>query len=156
MTNYFKIIFLLYVILNTAGCTLSPYFKTNPAPSRPEHISRQAPKWIFSGKISKEYPNTMRVLIRHTKDMGKALAIMRENSWKYSTEYLRALPYGTSIYLSKDNEMFINKKGEAAPDKGTANYTRHNTHQKTSLPRYTPVEDISVIISEIKEEDLTE
>ena len=98
----------------------------------------------------------MRVLIRHTKDMGKALAIMRENSWKYSTEYLRALPYGTSIYLSKDNEMFINKKGEAAPDKGTANYTRHNTHQKTSLPRYTPVEDISVIISEIKEEDLTE
>ena len=156
MIKYFKIIFLLYVTLNATGCTLPPYLKTNPASSRPEQILKQDSKWTFVEKISNEHPNTMRVLMLHTMDMGEALAIMKGNLRKYSTEYLRALPYGTSIYISKDNEMLINKKGGAAPNKGAANYKRPYPHKKTSLPSYTPVKDTSVNISEIKEEDLTE
>ena len=92
----------------------------------------------------------------HTKDMGKALAVMRENSWKYSTKYFRSLPYGASIYISKDNAMFINRKGGAAPDEETADYKSYSNHEKTSPPSYTPVKDTNVNISEIIEEDLTE
>ena len=154
--KYFKILFILSVTLYVTGCTLPPYLKTSPASSSPVQVSKQDPKWTFVGNISNEYPNTMRVLMLHTEDMGKALAVMRKNSPKYSTEYFSSLPYGASIYISKDNEMFINKKGGAAPNEGANVHKRHSTHKKTSLPRYTPVKETSVNISKIKEEDLTE
>ena len=84
MTHYFKIIILIYLTVNTLGCTLPPYLKLNTRPLHPEQVSGQNSKWVFVGKISSEYPNVMRVLMIHTEDMGKALAVMRKNSQKYS------------------------------------------------------------------------
>ena len=80
----------------------------------------QAPKWTFIGEISKERSNLLRVLMLHTNDMEEALVIIKNNSWKYSAEYLQLLPDGASIYISEGNELFINQKGGPAPDKKVA------------------------------------
>jgi hypothetical protein len=77
---------------------------------------KQVQKWAFIGKISKEHPNLVRVLMFHTNDMVKSLDIINENSSKYSEKYFRFLPYGTSVYISKENELFINKKGGLTAD----------------------------------------
>jgi hypothetical protein len=77
---------------------------------------KQVQKWAFIGKISKGHPNLVRVLMFHINDMVKSLDIINENSIKYSEKYSRFLPYGASVYISKDNELFINKKGGPAPE----------------------------------------
>ncbi len=73
---------------------------------------KQVQKWVFIGKISKEHSTLLRVLKLHTNDMVKSLDIINKNSSKYSEKYLRSLPYSTSVYISKDNELFINKKAD--------------------------------------------
>ncbi len=97
----------------------------------------------------------MRVLMIRTKDMGEALHIMKENSEKYSTKYFRSLPAGTSIYISKNNELFINKDGSAAPDE-TVNDTTINNCKKEPRPGDKSSGNRNINLSEIKEEDLTE
>jgi hypothetical protein len=77
---------------------------------------KQVQKWAFIGKISKEHPNLVRVLMFHTNGMVKSLDIINKNSSKYSEKYFRFLPYGTSVYISKENELFINKKGGSTAD----------------------------------------
>jgi hypothetical protein len=81
-----------------------------------EIAPKQVQKWEFIGKISKEHPTLLGVLMLHTNDMVKSLDIINKNSSKYREKYLRFLPYGTSVYISKDNELFINKKGGAESD----------------------------------------
>ena len=143
--------------ISISGCRPSAFStgKTSAAASCSKQIAHQTQKWLFVGKISKKHPNPMRVLMIRTKDMGEALHIMKENSEKYSTRYFRSLPSGTSIYISKNNELFINKDGSAAPDETVTTYTTIDNCEKKHL-RYVPPENRNINISEIKEEDLTE
>ena len=69
-------------------------------------------------KLSKEHLTLFKVLKFYTNDMAKSLDIINKNFSKYSEKYLQFLPYGTNIYISKDNELFINKKGGAESDTG--------------------------------------
>lgn len=106
---------------------------------------KQEPKWTLVGKISKEYPSPLRVLMQHTKDMEEALAIIEKNSWKYSEEYFRFLPYGTSVYISKENELFINKEGGPAPDEKVAVSKAPDGLKETSRPVYKADKKQSII-----------
>ena len=101
---------------------------------------KQVPKWAFIGKISKEHPTLFKVLTLHTNDMVKSLAIINKNSSKYSEKYLRFLPDGTSVYISKDNELFINKKGGPAPEEVATANKKPDNNNEISRPEYKPVE----------------
>ena len=105
---------------------------------------KQIPKWAFIGKISKEHPNLFRVLTLHTNDMVKSFTIINKNSSKYSEKYLRFLPDGTSVYISKDNELFINKKGGPAPPKVVTVNKNPDNDNETSLPKEKPEEKQSI------------
>ena len=95
---------------------------------------KQIPKWAFIGKISKEHPNLFRVLTLHTNDMVKSFTIINKNSSKYSEKYLRFVPDGTSVYISKDNELFINKKGGPAPQEVVTVNKKKVNNNETSRP----------------------
>jgi hypothetical protein len=95
---------------------------------------KQILKWAFIGKISKEHPNLFRVLTLHTNDMVKSFTIINKNSSKYSEKYLQFLPDGTSVYISKDNELFINKKGGLAPQEVVTVNKKKVNNNETSRP----------------------
>jgi len=101
---------------------------------------KHAPKWAFIEKISKEHPTLFKVLTLHTNDMVKSLAIINKNSSKYSEKYLQFLPDGTSVYISKDNELFINKKGGPAPEEVATANKKPDNNNEISRPEYKPVE----------------
>jgi len=105
-----------------------------------ELAPKQVPKWAFVGKISKEHPTLFKVLTLHTNDMVKSLAIINKNSSKYSEKYLQFLPDGTSVYISKDNELFINKKGGPAPEEVATANKKPDNNNEISRPEYKPVE----------------
>jgi hypothetical protein len=66
--------------------------------------------------------------------MVKSLDIINENSSKYSEKYFRVLPDGTSVYISKDNELFINKKGGPAPEEiAIVNIQQDNNNEISRL-----------------------
>ena len=115
--------------------------------------SKQVQKWAFIGKISKEHPNIVRVLMFHTNDMVKSLDIINENSSKYSEKYFRVLPDGTSVYISKDNELFINKKGGPAPEEIAIVNIQQDNKNEASRPEYKPEEKQSI---KTPEEDANE
>ncbi len=158
MKKHITALFLFMIAVSTAGCTIPPFLsgKTSTQTSCSKQIAHHEKKWIFVGKISKKHPNPMRVLMIQTQNMGAALHIMKENSEKYSTTYFRSLALGTSIYISKNNELFINKEGGAAPDETVTTYTTIDNCKKKPRLRYVPPENRNINISEIKEEDLTE
>jgi hypothetical protein len=97
---------------------------------------KQVQKWAFIGKISKEHPTLLRVLTLHTNSMEESLAIINKNSRKYSEKYFRFLPHGTSVYISKDNELFINKKGGPAPEEVATVNKKQNNNNEISLLEY--------------------
>ena len=105
---------------------------------------KQVSKWAFVGKISKEHPTLLRVLTLHTNDMVKSLDIINKNSSKYSEKYLRFLPVGTSVYISKDNELSINKKGGPAPEEAETVNKKPDNKNETSPPDYKPAEKQSI------------
>jgi general secretion pathway protein D len=113
---------------------------------------KQVQKWAFIGKISKEHSTLLNVLMLHTKDTGKSYAIINKNSSKYSEKYFRFLPYGTSVYISKDNELFINKKGGSVPEEVAAVNKKQNNNTETSPPEYKPA-DKQIITAPADEAD---
>jgi len=113
---------------------------------------KQTPKWELIGKISKEHPTLLRVLTLHTSDMGKALTIIKKNSSKYSEKYSRSLDYGASVYISKDNELFINKKGGPAPEEVVTVNKKQDNNNETSRPESRPAEK-QIIMTPAEEAD---
>ena len=99
---------------------------------------KQVQKWAYIGKISKEHPTLLRVLKLHINDMAKSLDIINKNSSKYSEQYSRSLDYGASVYISKDNKLFINKKGGPAPEEvATVNKKKGQEQRNLSSRRKT-------------------
>ncbi len=115
---------------------------------------KQVQKWAFIGKISKEHPTLVRVLTLHTNDMAKALDIINKNSSKYSEKYFRSLDYGASVYISKDNELFINNKGGPAPEEVVAVNSNPDNNTEIAHPEDKPEEKqiVAVPVEETDEE----
>ena len=110
----FTIISLLVFILSFfTGCgTLTARKKE----SVPKNISYTLPKWKHVGNVSNTTPTVTRVLKNYTGNMPSAINIIKSNHYKYNKHYYKTLPYGASIYISEDQELYINPDGGKAPD----------------------------------------
>ena len=95
------------------GCTPLTCLKKERVP---KEITYTVPKWKHIGLISSETPTVTRVLKRHTGNMSAATNIIQSNHYKYNKNFYKVLPFGASIYISEDAELYINPKGGKAPD----------------------------------------
>lgn len=148
-----NLIFHCILLIIVSGCAraLAPPAETAGG----EKIARQIPKWTFVGKISRARPNPLRVLMLHTSDMAEALQIMEDNAWQYSEKFYRSLPLGASLYLSPDNDLFINKNGGPAPEETVTIYRTEN-RCKNAPPPVAPETGNHITADDILEETLTE
>jgi len=142
---------ILLIILSGCARTLAPPAETASV----EKIARQIPKWTFVGKISQARPNPLRVLMRHTGDMAEALQIMKDNARQYSENFYRSLPLGASLYISPDNDLFINKNGGPAPEETVTIYRTVNRCENAPPPA-PPETGSRIMADDIVEETLTE
>lgn len=91
--------------------------QTSPKKERvPKEISYTVPKWKHIGTISRETPTVTRILKTYTGNMSTAIHIIQSNHHKYSKSFYKVLPFGASVYISDDAELFINPNGGNAPD----------------------------------------
>ena len=137
--------FLVSPYLVFSGCALLPGLKKETAP---EEIIYTVPKWKQVGTLSKEMPTVTRVLKRYTSTMGAVITIIKSNHYKYDENFYKALPLGTSIYISEDGELLIIPKGGKVPDEVII--------KRKPNPEYDTTKEKSSKTSSITEEDLTE
>lgn len=93
------------------GCLTSP--KRERAP---KEMSYTVPKWKHIGTISAETPTVTRILKDHTGTMSAAIYIIQSNHNTYSKKFYTNLPFGASVYISDDAELYINPNGGNPPD----------------------------------------
>ena len=88
--------------------------------------------------------------------MRGAMAVINSNHWKYTQNFYQHLPFGTNIYLAEDGELFIDPKGDGAPDefiiKRKPNPDYYTTKIKSSRGSHAQEDEMS---SSIEEEDLS-
>ena len=107
-------IFLVVLILSLfIGCTPLTTLKKD---REPKEITYTVPKWKHIGNISSETPTVTRVLKIHTGNMSAAVNIIQSNHYKYNKTFYNVLPFGASIYISEDAELYIDPNGGKAPD----------------------------------------
>ena len=110
----FTITFLVVLILSFfTGCTPLTCLKKERAP---KEITYTVPKWKHIGNISSETPTVTRVLKKYTANLSAAINIIQSNHYKYDKNFYKVLPFGASIYISEDAELYINPNGGKAPD----------------------------------------
>ena len=95
------------------GCTPLTALKKKQVP---KEIAYTVPKWKHIGNVSSETPTVTRVLKRYTGNMSAAINIIQSNHYKYNKNFYKVLPFGASIYISEDAELYINPNGGKAPD----------------------------------------
>ena len=108
-----SILFFILTPLLFSRCVRLPWLEKDTIP---QYVTYTVPKWKLIGILSEETPNVTRVLKRYTGYIGAAITIIESNQWKYNEKFFKVLPFGASIYISEDGELFINPRGGKAPD----------------------------------------
>lgn len=110
-------VFALFVLFYCGCAARTPVEPNRPHMQEiPETITRKVPRWNYAGTVSQKAPNALRVLKRYTGRMGSAMGIVQENYYKYSKAFHKTLSYGTTVYISRDEELYIDPAGGPAPD----------------------------------------
>ena len=107
------IILVVLMLSFLTGCTLLTPLKKERAP---KEITYTVPKWKHIGNISSETPTVTRILKNHTGNISAAVNIIQSNHYKYNKNFYNVLPFGASIYISEDAELYIDPNGGKAPD----------------------------------------
>jgi len=142
------------ILLFFTGCAIFTGLKKERVP---KDITYTLPKWKKIGNISSETSTVTRVLKRYTGNMNAAVSTIKSNHYKYDKNFYKVLPFGASIYISEDGELYINPNGGKPPDtviiKRKPNPEYYAIQKKSYRNTHTKNDESS---SSIFEEDLTE